>query len=165
VYFGNMSMSGYLFLKLGLVWVLGVSLLGFSGAFVVGWRRGGRAAERYTKVTLAVFLTVLLLIAIYALLSTELTRFLGTFGPAPLLEMLIMAFGCVFIMWFMATQYSRSRIAIDERFGSKEALTAAKETAKRAQQEAFCQALSAAQQQHAQATDENPDEGQAAPHA
>jgi len=35
-------------------------------------------------------------------------------------------------MWFMATQYSRGRIAIDERFGSKENYLRAKEAAKRA---------------------------------
>jgi hypothetical protein len=140
VYYGYGDMAKYLFLQLGVIWVLGCGF-GFCGAFMVGKSRGGRAAERFVRVTMIVFWVGIAGIVGYSLISGELIRFLRTYGFGPIIEMLLLAAGDIFIMWFMGKQYANSRIAIDEKFGSKEAFDAAKAEAKRAGQEAYEKAL------------------------
>ena len=128
---GYAGMASFVALQMGLVWVIGCILL-FVGAYLIGSKKGGRAAAKYTAVVTLFFLIGFASIVGYAYFTGEAQLFLETYTPAVVIEMMILALGCVWIMWFMATQYSRGRIAIDERFGSKENYLRAKEAAKRA---------------------------------
>ena len=128
---GYAGMASFVSLQMGLVWVIGCILL-FVGAYLIGSKKGGRAAAKYTAAITLFFLVGFASIVGYAYFTGEAQLFLETYTPAVVIEMMILALGCVWIMWFMATQYSRGRIAIDERFGSKENYLRAKEAAKRA---------------------------------
>ena len=128
---GYAGMASFVSLQMGLVWVVGCILL-FAGAYLIGSKKGGRAAAKYTATITLFFLVGFAAILAYAYIIGEAQLFLETYTPAVVIEMMLLALGCVWIMWFMATQYSRGRIAIDERFGSKENYLRAKEAAKRA---------------------------------
>jgi hypothetical protein len=136
VYFGYGDISSYRFLQAGVFWVLACSLA-FCVAFIIGARRGGRAAARYVTTSGWVFVAGMVAIAAWALISGQLGDFVLAFGVGVLIELLMFAAGCIGIMWFMPMQYARSRILIDEKFGSREALRRAKEDAKRAQEAAY----------------------------
>jgi hypothetical protein len=141
--YANGDLTQYLFLQMGVVWVLGVSLL-YGGAMVVGARAGGRAAAKYTKVLTGVFFVGIVAIAGHGYFSGELARFWALFGAMTLFELLLLGAGCVWLMWYMATSYANSRIAQDEKFGSKAAYLRAKAEAKLAQAQARRDALDAA---------------------
>lgn len=138
--YGYLGMSTMLFLQLGFVWVT-LCALAYTGAFLIGPRKGGHTALKYTNLLTIVFIAGLAAIAGVGYLSGDLERFLVSWGIAPLLEMSILAFGWVGVMWFMAVQYGRGRIALDERFGSVERRRAAMQAAKEAQQRVYAQAL------------------------
>ncbi|MCL2679922.1 MAG: hypothetical protein FWF11_00370 [Coriobacteriia bacterium] len=128
---GFAGMASFHFILIGFVWVVGCAIL-FAGAYLVGARNGGRAAAKYTVLMTWIFLGGIIVIAAYAFISQEIQGFIETYNYSILIELVLLAMGCVWIMWFMATQYARGRIAIDERFGSKENYLLAKEAAKRA---------------------------------
>ena len=128
---GYTGMASFVSLQMGLVWVIGCVIL-FTGAYIVGATKGGRAAAKYTALTTWFFLIGFVAIVSYAYVIGEARRFLEDYPYTVAIEMFLLALGCVWIMWFMATQYSRGRIAIDERFGSKENYLRAKEAAKNA---------------------------------
>ena len=135
---GYAGMAEFAFLQMGLTWVIGCIIL-FAGAYLMGSTKGGRAAAKYTAIMTWIFLVGFAAIAAFAFFTGDAQRFLQDFSYAVIIEMLLLSLGCVWIMWFMATQYSRGRIAIDERFGSKENYLRAKEAAKRASRGDFQQ--------------------------
>ena len=128
---GYAGMANFVFLQMGLTWVIGCTIL-FAGAYLMGSMKGGRAAAKYTAIMTWMFLLGFAGIIAYAYFTGEAQPFLQNYGYAVIIEMMLLSLGCVWIMWFMATQYSRGRIAIDERFGSKDNYLRAKEAAKRA---------------------------------
>ena len=128
---GYAGMANFVFLQMGLTWVIGCTIL-FAGAYLMGSMRGGRAAAKYTAIMTWMFLLGFAGIIAFAYFTGEAQPFLQNYGYAVIIEMMLLSLGCVWIMWFMATQYSRGRIAIDERFGSKDNYLRAKEAAKRA---------------------------------
>ncbi|MCL2379933.1 MAG: hypothetical protein FWC81_04025 [Coriobacteriia bacterium] len=129
--YGYAEMMGFFFIQVGLVWVVGCTLL-LAGAYLAGSRKGGRAAAKYTALMTWIFLLGMLAIVGISFFTQDIQRFIEIYNYSILVEMVLLAMGCVWIMWFMATQYARGRIAIDERFGSKENYLRAKEAAKRA---------------------------------
>ena len=128
---GYAGMADFVSLQMGLIWVVGCVLL-YVGTYLVGSKKGGRAAAKYTATVTWFFLVGLVGIIGFAFFIREASVFFESYPYTVIVEMLLLALGCVWIMWFMATQYSRGRIAIDERFGSKENYLRAKEAAKRA---------------------------------
>jgi len=125
------GMVAFVSLQLAVVWALGCIIL-YIGTYLMGSKKGGRAAAKYTALITWVFVVGFALIVGYGFFSGEIALFIERYRYAVLIEMVLLTLGCVWIMWFMATQYSRGRIAIDERFGSKENYLRAKEAAKRA---------------------------------
>ncbi|MCL2745676.1 MAG: hypothetical protein FWE48_01095 [Coriobacteriia bacterium] len=137
---GYAGMASFVSLQMGLVWVIGSVIL-FAGAYLIGSTKGGRAAAKYTATITWFFVVGFAAIVGYAYFVGEAQRFLENYPYTVAIEMFLLALGCVWIMWFMATQYSRGRIAIDERFGSKENYLRAKEAAKRASRDTLQQGM------------------------
>ena len=137
--YGYQAMSQLSFLSMGFA-VVAIGAMGFIAAFVIGSRKGGRAAKRFATVWATLLLAGVAAVAIYALVVGELQMFLYEYGVAPLAEMVILACGWTFIMGFMAMSYSNGRIALDEKFGgSQEVRKAAIAQAKRKQHEQYKQ--------------------------
>lgn len=139
MYYGYTSMATLPFLTIGFVWVM-VVCGGFGAAFFVGSRSGGRAAERFIKRWTSVSTLGAAAIIGWALLDGQLQAFFKSFGVGPFIEIGVLAFGLIGIMWFMAVQYANGRIALDETFGSKQVRDEAKRQAIQAQQEHYVRA-------------------------
>ncbi len=113
MHFGYERMWTFAFVQLGFV----VTMLGglaFTGAFVVGARRGGRAALKYTRGCSLAFAVALGACVAYGVATGEWGAFTDAYGAGPLLEMGVLGFMWVVAMWIMATSYSVGRARGDE---------------------------------------------------
>jgi Zn-dependent protease with chaperone function len=134
---GFQSISDFSFLTVGFV-VVAIGAMGFIGSFILGPRRGGHVALAFSRIWAVLTGVSLILTIAYAMISNQWTPFLERYGFSPLIQMGVLAFGWIFIMWFMATQYAVGRITLDEKFGgSKQRRKEAIEQAKDAQYEAY----------------------------
>lgn len=96
------------FVPAGFVIVM-LGFVAFSLVYAVGATQGARPARRYLQVSTWLFLGLLAADIVYALLSGQMSRFLTMYGAMPLVEMGILAFMCVFAMWFMAVSYVNTK--------------------------------------------------------
>lgn len=134
--YGYQAMATLPFLTIGFICVA-LGALGFGITFALGPIKGGRFALKFSRVWAALTGVAISLTALFAYFTGQLTIFLKSYGYSPLLEMVVLAAGWIVIMWFMATQYATGRIALDEKFGTKENRAKAIEDAKHAQQEHY----------------------------
>ena len=154
MYFGFQSISDFSFIGIGFL-AVALGAMGFVLAFILGPSQGGRTALRFTRVWAAVVVLLIASVILYAVLDGQWRLFLLLFGFGPLLEMGVLSFGWIVIMWFMAHQYSVGRITLDEKFGSSKQLRKeAIEAARQAQQEVYRKA----QQRQVEDCEESTDE-------
>lgn len=108
MYFGYAQMWLLTFVPAGFVIVM-VGFVAFSLIYAVGATRGKKAAQRYLQVWTWLFLGLLAADIAYAITSGQMSSFLALYGVTPLIEMGMLAFMCVFGMWFMAVSYVNSK--------------------------------------------------------
>ncbi|MCL2818472.1 MAG: hypothetical protein FWD41_01890 [Actinomycetia bacterium] len=118
MYFGLESISDFPFVSVGFLFVM-TGALGYGATYALGLTRGGRAALKFSRLWTLWTAATLGATVLYAVLSTQWSLFIREFGYGPLIEMAVLAVGFLLIMWFMATQYARGRIDLDERFGKR----------------------------------------------
>jgi len=97
------------FIRYGIAWFLAAGFI-FGFTFLIGARAGAVAAYRFKRTFGWVFLGVAALLAGWGYTSGQMVRFTGAWGLGSLFEMVLLGFGWVGTMWFMATSYVNSKM-------------------------------------------------------
>jgi Zn-dependent protease with chaperone function len=160
MYFGLQSLSDFPFVTVGF-FIVAIGAMGFVATFILGPSKGGHAALKFSRIWAVIVVTSVVSVVLYALATLQWQKFLRVFGFGPLLEMGVLAFGWIIIMWFMATQYAIGRITLDEKFGSsKELRKQLIEQARQAQYEVYRRAeqeMKSGQEKQSEKPDEDSD--------
>lgn len=119
MYFGYGQIWLFAFVPVGFAIVMAASVaLGF--VFLVGPRRGGRAAVRYTSSVLGAFVLLSALDVAWATVTGRLAAFARAYGYGPLLEMIVLALLCVGSLGLMAMSYATTKAAEKAQEGERE---------------------------------------------
>jgi len=104
--FGMASLPTFRFVLAGF-WVVMCVGLGLGLVYFVGAQYGRRAAQNWVRGCVAVLLGGGAVTIGWAVMSGQWERFMLTFGPGPLSEMLMLAVLFLGTMWFMALRYTQ----------------------------------------------------------
>jgi hypothetical protein len=104
MYFGYAGLSSYGFLAAGF-WVVMVVAVGLGLVYVVGSARGKASAQSWVNLCMTALVVGILADGAWAWFSGQWDRFIRNYGFSTLLEMLLLAFLLLFVMWFMAIRY------------------------------------------------------------
>ena len=106
MYFGLLPLSAYPFLLVGF-WITMVIAFALGLVYLVGSKRGKRAARVWTTVCVGAFLAAGAANVAWAVFSGQWRSFMLRIGSGPFTEMVMLAVLFVGVMWFMALRYTQ----------------------------------------------------------